>query len=36
VEGGEGAPAAILLLALGGSIEPYVSGDVYAEYEEVI
>jgi uncharacterized protein len=31
-----GPPAQILMLALGGSIQLCVSGNVYAEYEEVI
>jgi putative PIN family toxin of toxin-antitoxin system len=31
-----GQPAQILVLAIGGSIQLCVSGDVYAEYEEVI
>ena len=31
-----GLPAQVFVLALGGSIQLCVSGDVYAEYEEVI
>jgi putative PIN family toxin of toxin-antitoxin system len=31
-----GPPARVLLLAVGGSIQLCISGDVYAEYEEVI
>jgi uncharacterized protein len=31
-----GPPAQVFLLAIGGSIQLCVSGDVYAEYEEVI
>jgi putative PIN family toxin of toxin-antitoxin system len=31
-----GLPAQVFLLALSGSIQMCVSGDIYAEYEEVI
>ena len=31
-----GLPAQVFVLALGGSIQLCVSGEVYAEYEEVI
>ena len=31
-----GPPAQVLVLAIGGSIQLCISGDVYAEYEEVI